>query len=107
MTGVAVDLDSPGLKGMQLLRGANVSALNDATLEIQGTCAPFSLTGSLPLIAELKEAGFDLQMVGFGHSQVYHGTNEVCSPFFNVSLILQVRLLGVHEEGLHGVEQDH
>lgn len=68
MSGVAVDLESPGL-----------SALSEATLEIQGTCVPYSLTGSLPLIAELKEEGFDLQMCGFGHSSVYHGTNEYVS----------------------------
>jgi len=68
MSGVAVDLESEGLK-----------ALKDATAEIQGECKPFSLTGSLPLIAELKEEGFDLQMIGFGLSSVYHGTNEYSS----------------------------
>eukprot|EP01127_Copromyxa_protea_P001312 TRINITY_DN11337_c0_g1_i1.p2 TRINITY_DN11337_c0_g1~~TRINITY_DN11337_c0_g1_i1.p2 ORF type:complete len:443 (+),score=151.53 TRINITY_DN11337_c0_g1_i1:38-1330(+) len=68
MSGVAVDLESPGLK-----------ALSAATEAVQGTCTPFSLTGSLPLIAELKEEGFDLQMIGFGHSSVYHGTNEYVS----------------------------
>jgi len=68
MSGVAVDLDSPGLQ-----------ALKEATLEVQGECNPFSLTGSLPLIGELKEEGFDLQMIGFGYSSVYHGTNEYCS----------------------------
>jgi len=68
MTGVAVDLKSPGLK-----------ALEEATKEVQGECNAFSLTGSLPLIAEMKVAGFDLQMIGFGHSSVYHGTNEYVS----------------------------
>jgi len=68
LSGVAVDVKSPGLK-----------ALEKATVEVQGECQPFSLTGSLPLIAEMKDAGFDLQMIGFGHSIVYHGTNEYVS----------------------------
>ena len=36
------------------------------------------VVGSLPLVKEMKEAGYDLQIVGFGQSSVYHGDNEYC-----------------------------
>lgn len=65
MKGVAVSLDSPGYK-----------AIHDAISEVRGDCKPFSLTGSLPLIAELKDAGFDVQITGFGRMEAYHAVNE-------------------------------
>jgi acetylornithine deacetylase len=33
---------------------------------------------SLPLVRDLQRAGFDLTLVGFGKSAVYHGDNEYC-----------------------------
>jgi acetylornithine deacetylase len=66
-SGIACDMKSPGFK-----------ALVDAFTAVTGACEPFSLTGSLPLVRELQEAGFDLQLVGFGRMSVYHGVNEYC-----------------------------
>jgi acetylornithine deacetylase len=65
--GIACDLTSPGFK-----------AINQATKEVIGSSVPYSLTGSLPLVFELQEAGFDLQVSGFGLSAVYHGVDEYC-----------------------------
>jgi len=67
-SGVACNLESPGYK-----------ALSSAFKKVTGKSEPFSLTGSLPLVRELQEAGFDLQLVGFGHMSVYHGLNEYCT----------------------------
>jgi acetylornithine deacetylase len=39
---------------------------------------PFSVGGSLPLVGDMQEAGFDLQICGYGLSSVYHGLNEHC-----------------------------
>ncbi len=66
-SGIACDIKSPGFK-----------ALVDAFQSVTGHCEPFSLTGSLPLVRELQEAGFDLQLVGFGRMSVYHGVDEYC-----------------------------
>ena len=30
-------------------------------------------------MGDLQEAGFDVQICGYGHSSVYHGDNEYCS----------------------------
>jgi len=67
MQGVYCDIDSVGFKAL-------VSSIKD----VKGVCAPESLTGSLPLVKEMKDAGFDLQMVGFGMSSKYHRPNEAC-----------------------------
>jgi len=63
--GVAVDLKSKGYK-----------AILNATTAIRGEAKPFSLTGSLPLIRDLQEAGFDVQICGFGRMDAYHADNE-------------------------------
>lgn len=65
MEGVACDLKSPGF-----------FALRDSIKEARGTATPFSITGSLPLVADLRRAGFDLQICGFGLSSTYHANNE-------------------------------
>lgn len=67
MQGIACQLDSPGYK-----------ALCAATKEVLGEVVPFSDCGSLPLVGEMQEAGYDLQVIGFGCSSVYHGDNEYC-----------------------------
>lgn len=67
MEGVACSLESPGF-----------AALRDSIEEVRGTATPFSITGSLPLVADLKREGFDLQIVGFGLSSTYHADNEYC-----------------------------
>ena len=66
--GIAVNLDSPAFKH-----------LNAATEDVLGESKPYSITGSLPLVGDLQEAGFDVQICGYGHSSVYHGDNEYCS----------------------------
>jgi acetylornithine deacetylase len=68
MVGIACNLDSIGFQ-----------ALSTATKEVLGDCKPFSLTGSLPLVADLQKAGFDLQIVGYGVEDAYHAPNEYCT----------------------------
>jgi len=65
--GVACKLDSPGFK-----------AINQATLEVIGISKPYSITGTLPLVKELQDEGFDLQITGYGLSKSYHGVDEYC-----------------------------
>ncbi|KAE8690265.1 Acetylornithine deacetylase [Hibiscus syriacus] len=67
MAGVACDLDS---------RGFHV--LCKATEEAVGHVKPYSITGSLPLIRELKDEGFDVQTAGYGLMATYHAKNEYC-----------------------------
>ncbi|XP_038680475.1 acetylornithine deacetylase-like [Tripterygium wilfordii] len=66
-SGVACDLDS---------RGFHV--LCKATEEVVGHVKPYSITGSLPLIRELQDEGFDVQTAGYGLMATYHAKNEYC-----------------------------
>ncbi|KAF3449455.1 hypothetical protein FNV43_RR10183 [Rhamnella rubrinervis] len=66
-SGVACDLDSRGFH-----------ALCKATEEVVGHVKPYSITGSLPLIRELKDEGFDVQTAGYGLMATYHAKNEYC-----------------------------
>lgn len=68
MKGIACHLDSPGYH-----------ALVGATEFVKGSAKPYSICGSLPLVGDMQEAGFDLQISGYGKSSVYHGNNEYCS----------------------------
>jgi acetylornithine deacetylase len=70
MRGVACDLESTGFK-----------ALCDAIYEVTGQCKPFALTGSLPIIAGLKEQGFDTQITGFG---AFDGQDTRCAFLLSV-----------------------
>jgi len=65
--GVACRLDSPGYL-----------ALTRAIREVRGETGlrPFSMTGSLPMVAELARRGYDVQITGFGESAAYHAPNE-------------------------------
>jgi len=67
LTGVACSLESPGF-----------TALCESIAAIKGEAKPYSICGSLPLVADLKDAGFDLQLTGFGLSSTYHALNEYC-----------------------------
>ncbi|KAK9120733.1 hypothetical protein Syun_018350 [Stephania yunnanensis] len=67
MSGVACNLDS---------RGFHV--LCNATKEVVGHVKPYSITGSLPLIRELQDEGFDVQTAGYGLMATYHAKNEYC-----------------------------
>ncbi|CAH9087649.1 unnamed protein product [Cuscuta europaea] len=66
-SGVACNLDS---------RGFHV--LCKATEEIVGHVKPYSITGTLPLIRELQDEGFDVQTCGYGLMETYHAKNEYC-----------------------------
>jgi acetylornithine deacetylase len=37
---------------------------------------PYSTTGGLPLVKDLQDAGFDVQITGFGREETYHAPNE-------------------------------
>jgi len=78
--GIACNLESPGFL-----------AYKEATKEVLGEVKPFSVCGSLPLVYELQQEGFDLQLAGFGLSAKYHGTNEysLLSKMANGFQILQ------------------
>lgn len=66
--GVAVNLESEGHK-----------AIVQACRETNASCKPFSVNGSLPLVKIMQQAGFDIQLCGFGLMSVYHGVNEYCT----------------------------
>jgi len=67
LEGVACKLDSAGF-----------AALKNAIEIVKGEVKPYSICGSLPLVKEMQTSGFDIQIVGFGLSSVYHGDNEHC-----------------------------
>lgn len=66
--GVACQLDSKGLQ-----------ALIKATQAVLGEVKPYSIGGSLPLIRELQDHGFDVHISGYGISSRYHADNEAAS----------------------------
>jgi acetylornithine deacetylase len=65
MEGVACNLKSPGY-----------AAICEALNKVTGKVEPFSLTGSLPIIRNLFNAGYDVQITGFGRLDAYHANNE-------------------------------
>lgn len=67
MSGVACNLDSVGFH-----------VLCKATKDVVGHVKPYSITGSLPLIRELQDEGFDVQTAGYGLMVTYHAKNEYC-----------------------------
>jgi len=67
LQGVACDITSRGFK-----------ALKNSFTTVMGEVKPYSICGSLPLVREMKDEGFDIQITGFGLSSVYHGDNEYC-----------------------------
>ena len=77
--GVACKLTSPGHL-----------ALKRATHEVLGTVVPYGIGGSLPLIRDLQEKGFDVQIAGYGLSSLYHADNEsaTLSGMKNATLII-------------------
>ncbi|KAI7743991.1 hypothetical protein M8C21_001758, partial [Ambrosia artemisiifolia] len=66
-SGVACNLES---------RGFHV--LCQATKDVVGHVKPYSITGTLPLIRELQDEGFDVQTAGYGLMATYHAKNEYC-----------------------------
>ncbi|EGG22372.1 acetylornithine deacetylase [Cavenderia fasciculata] len=63
--GIACNIDSAGYK-----------ALGQATKEATGELKPVSTCGTLPLVKELQDSGFDVQITGFGREDCYHADNE-------------------------------
>jgi acetylornithine deacetylase len=66
--GIACDLKSMGYK-----------ALVEATQKVLGSAKPYSIGGSLPLIRDLQDEGFDVMISGYGSSAKYHADNEAAS----------------------------
>jgi acetylornithine deacetylase len=66
--GIACNLESVGY-----------SAIVDATRHVLGDVKPYAIGGSLPLIRQLQEEGFDMQISGYGISAKYHADNESAS----------------------------
>ena len=66
--GIACNIESVGFK-----------ALKKATEDVLGKVVPYSIGGSLPLIRDLQEQGFDVHIAGYGFSNKYHADNESVS----------------------------
>lgn len=66
--GIACKLDSKGY-----------AAILDATTRVKGSVQPYSIGGSLPLVRDLQDQGFDVQIAGYGLSSRYHADNEAVS----------------------------
>ena len=66
--GIACNLNSKGYE-----------ALMYSTEKILGTAKPYSIGGSLPLIRDLQDKGFDVMVAGYGSSLKYHADNESAS----------------------------
>lgn len=66
--GIACTLDSPGNK-----------ALVKATGDVLSKVEPYSIGGSLPLVRDMQNDGFDIQIAGYGFAARYHADNECAS----------------------------
>ncbi len=66
--GIACNLDSIGYKAIMF-----------ATKKILGDSKPYAIGGSLPLIRDLQDGGFDVMIAGYGSSTKYHADNESAS----------------------------
>jgi len=76
--GIACKLDSPGN-----------AALFNATADVLGEAKPFAIGGSLPLVRELQDSGYDVQISGYGFSSRYHADNE-CVSLDNMKKALRI-----------------
>ncbi len=85
--GVACKLDSLGY-----------AAILEATEKVLGSVQPYSIGGSLPLIRDLQDDGFDVQIAGYGISSRYHADNECASltSFKNATKIIST-VIGIME----------
>jgi acetylornithine deacetylase len=93
--GIACDLSSRGL-----------AALAAATTEVLGVSKHYAINGSLPLIRDLKDQGFDVQIVGFGLSAKYHADNEAASlqGMKNAGKILSKVMASLEKENSSGAK---
>jgi acetylornithine deacetylase len=76
--GIACRLDSPGNKALQA-----------ATAAVLGSAKAYSIGGSLPLVRELQDSGYDVQISGYGFSNRYHADNE-CVSLENMKQALRI-----------------
>jgi acetylornithine deacetylase len=60
------------------LKSKGYDAIIAATESVLGSVKPYSIGGSLPLIRDLQDQGFDVQVAGYGISARYHADNEHC-----------------------------
>jgi acetylornithine deacetylase len=58
------------------MESAGYVALVEATKKHVGPVHTLADTGTLPLVADLKKAGLDVQCVGYGVEDAYHMDNE-------------------------------
>ena len=79
MQGIACKLDSPGF-----------IHLNEATAEVIGSSAPYSDCGSLPLVADLQEAGFDVQA---SECTIDHPKQNIFTAKYNYNIVLHIMCL--------------
>lgn len=89
--GIACDLKSTGY-----------FAILEATRHVLGDVKPYSIGGSLPLIRQLQEQGFDMQISGYGISAKYHADNESASlaSFKDASKIIS-KVISIMEARAH------
>lgn len=52
--------------------------LQSAVKTVTNNANTYANLGGLPLVLDLAEAGFDVQMIGFGKEIAYHAANEHC-----------------------------
>jgi acetylornithine deacetylase len=88
--GVACNLSSPGYR-----------AVTKATEEVVGSVKPYGIGGSLPLIRELQDRGFDVQIAGYGLSSRYTVFHYPLSLFrikiFDDIMVIMCRYHGDNE----------
>ena len=80
MTGkLSIEFAGVALKGVACdITSLGFHAVCESFQEVTKNCVPYSICGSLPLVRDMKDEGFDLQITGFGRSDVYHADNEFC-----------------------------
>jgi len=80
MTGkLSIEFAGVALKGVACdITSLGFHAVCESFSEVTNNCLPYSICGSLPLVRDMKDEGFDLQITGFGRSDVYHADNEFC-----------------------------
>jgi acetylornithine deacetylase len=71
-------LGDPYLGALCSMDSIGFKLISDATLKFHGLMDIQSCTGSLPVIASLLAAGFDMQIMGYGNGDAYHANNEYC-----------------------------
>jgi acetylornithine deacetylase/succinyl-diaminopimelate desuccinylase-like protein len=68
----------PYLGMMCNMESISFKLLSEATKKIFGRMDVVSTNGSLPYVGQLKDNGFDIQIMGYGNEESYHGINENC-----------------------------